>query len=83
MVGLSEQIKEHGSANNEEYFHYMKKVLDEIHLDPLRRRDVKPPQPQIEGSENISLDKAIKLLEKAVKLKGKWLQNLTGYNSPN
>lgn len=69
MVGFSEQIKEHGSANNEEYLHYMKKVLDEIHLDPLRKRDVKFPQPQKESPEVVSLDKAIELLEKAVKLK--------------
>jgi hypothetical protein len=71
MVGFSEQIKEHGSQNNEEYLHYMKKVLDEIHRDPLGRVFNAKNEPK-EGTQNISLDKLDRLidtLEKMAKIK--------------
>lgn len=38
IVGFSEQLKKHGSDNNEEYIHYIKTALEEIHKDPLRKR---------------------------------------------
>lgn len=39
IVGFSEQLKKNGSENNEEYVHYIKTALEEIHRDPLRKRD--------------------------------------------
>lgn len=38
IVGFSEQLKKNGSENNEEYVHYIKTALEEIHKDPLRKR---------------------------------------------
>lgn len=67
MVGFSEQIKKHGSDSNEEYLHYMKKVLDEIHLDPLRSRDAKTGPPKNENTNTINVDKIIEILEKLTK----------------
>lgn len=39
IVGFSEQLKKNGTENNEEYIHYIKTALEEIHRDPLRKRD--------------------------------------------
>lgn len=39
IVGFSEQLKKNGSETNEEYIHYVKTALEEIHKDPLRKRD--------------------------------------------
>ena len=41
IVGFSEQLKKNGTENNEEYIHYIKTALEEIHRDPLRKRDKK------------------------------------------
>lgn len=38
IVGFSEQLKKHGSGENQEYVHYIKTSLEEIHKDPLRKR---------------------------------------------
>lgn len=38
IVGFSEQLKKNGTENNEEYIHYIKTALEEIHKDPLRKR---------------------------------------------
>ncbi|MGZ5245297.1 MAG: hypothetical protein ACXWEY_01790 [Bacteroidia bacterium] len=40
IVGFSEQIRKDNSPD-EEYTHYIKTVLNEIHNDPLRRRHSK------------------------------------------
>ena len=42
IVGFSEQLKKNGSDNNVEYVHYIKTALEEIHRDPLRKRDAEP-----------------------------------------
>ncbi|MGB2144142.1 MAG: hypothetical protein ACPHXZ_06775 [Flavobacteriaceae bacterium] len=39
IVGFSEQLKKNGSDTNEEYVHYIKTALEEIHKDPLRKRE--------------------------------------------
>ena len=39
IVGFSEQLKKNGTENNEEYIHYIKTSLEEIHKDPLRKRN--------------------------------------------
>tara|TARA_R110000822_G_scaffold44229_4_gene118871 strand:+ start:1153 stop:2484 length:1332 start_codon:yes stop_codon:yes gene_type:complete len=41
IVGFSEQLKKNGTDGNEEYVHYIKTALEEIHRDPLRKRDSK------------------------------------------
>ena len=38
IVGFSEQLKKNGTESNEEYIHYIKTALEEIHRDPLRKR---------------------------------------------
>lgn len=38
IVGFSEQLKKNETENNEEYIHYIKTALEEIHKDPLRKR---------------------------------------------
>ena len=38
IVGFSEQLKKNCSENNDEYIHYIKTALEEIHRDPLRKR---------------------------------------------
>ncbi|HCY80858.1 MAG TPA: hypothetical protein DHV22_04250 [Xanthomarina gelatinilytica] len=40
IVGFSEQLKKHGTESNEEYIHYIKRALEEIHKDPLRSRSL-------------------------------------------
>jgi hypothetical protein len=39
IVGFSEQLKKNGTEGNEEYVHYIKTALVEIHKDPLRKRE--------------------------------------------
>ena len=39
IVGFSEQLKKNGSDTNEEYVHYIKTALEEIHKYPLRKRE--------------------------------------------
>ncbi|WP_320018669.1 hypothetical protein [Labilibaculum manganireducens] len=39
IVGFSEQLKKNGSEDNQEYVHYIKTALEEIHKDPLRKRE--------------------------------------------
>lgn len=39
IVGFSEQLKKNGTGDNEEYVHYIKTALEEIHKDPLRKRE--------------------------------------------
>lgn len=39
IVGFSEQLKKNGTDDNGEYVHYIKTALEEIHRDPLRKRD--------------------------------------------
>ena len=63
IVGFSEQIKKHGTENNEEYVHYIKRALEEIHKDPLRSRSSKSQK-----SESSNLDEIIQTAERIVAL---------------
>lgn len=64
IVGFSEQLKKNGTDDNEEYVHYIKTALEEIHRDPLRKREsiakVK--------AENSNFREIIELAEKIVKI---------------
>jgi hypothetical protein len=64
MVGFADQIKKHGDPNgNAEYMHYMKTVLEEIHKDPLRKRDT----PRRRGKQP-SLQEVLDAVDKLVKI---------------
>jgi DNA repair exonuclease SbcCD ATPase subunit len=67
IVGFSEQIKKHCSSSNEEYVHYMRKVLEEIHKDPLRKRIAKNESK--ENSEILNFDKALEFANRILKVK--------------
>lgn len=68
IVGFSEQLRGEGKEASEEYVHYIKTALEEIHKDPLRNRskemgkDIKPMDLSslIDAAEKISkLSKSI------------------------
>ncbi|SHG25309.1 hypothetical protein SAMN05444483_10764 [Salegentibacter echinorum] len=63
IVGFSEQIKKHGNENNEEYVHYIKRALEEIHKDPLRNRSLKTQK-----NEKSNLQDIIDMAERIVAL---------------
>lgn len=64
IVGFSEQLKKNGSETNEEYIHYIKTALEEIHKDPLRKREKNK-----EGkSETPGLKDLVDVAEKIVKM---------------
>ncbi len=67
IVGFSEQLKKHGSPDsNDEYAAYIKKVLEEIHQDPLRRttNNNKTGTEDLNNPLFDTLNKAISTLEK-------------------
>lgn len=65
IVGFSEQLKKNGTDNNEEYIHYIKTALEEIHKDPLRSRTK-----SVKDSKNepINLAQIGELVERITKL---------------
>lgn len=66
IVGFSEQLKKNGTENNEEYIHYIKTALEEIHKDPLRRRV--SPKSNSENSNNlVQIGDLVEKLSKLVK----------------
>ena len=65
IVGFSEQLKRNGSGDNEEYVHYIKTALEEIHKDPLRRRTEKR---SIETKERLSVKELVDIAERIVKI---------------
>lgn len=65
IVGFSEQLKKNGSENNEEYVHYIKTALEEIHKDPLRNRTKLSKEPKNVPS---NLTEIAELVEKITKL---------------
>jgi len=65
IVGFSEQLKKNGTDGNEEYIHYIKTALEEIHKDPLRKRDNKK-QSQVKEYGNLS--DLVQLTERIVKM---------------
>jgi DNA repair exonuclease SbcCD ATPase subunit len=72
IVGFSEQFKHKKEDTNDEYSAYVKRVLEEIHQDPLRRNvpksssDKKEEASQQPSTEQI--DKVVSLIEKVMKL---------------
>jgi hypothetical protein len=64
IVGFSEQLKKNGSEDNVEYVHYIKTALEEIHRDPLRKREgiskIK--------AQNTNINDIVELAEKIVKM---------------
>ena len=64
IVGFSEQLKKNGTDGNEEYVHYIKTALEEIHKDPLRKRDSKKSS-EIKES---SLKDLVEMAERIVKM---------------
>lgn len=64
IVGFSEQLKKNGSETNEEYIHYVKTALEEIHKDPLRKREKNKDS----KSEPPHLKDLIEVAERIVKM---------------
>jgi hypothetical protein len=62
IVGFSEQLKKNGSGDNSEYVHYIKTSLEEIHKDPLRKRE------REKNTKDLSLDSIIDMAEKLKKV---------------
>lgn len=65
IVGFSEQLKKNGTENNEEYIHYIKTALEEIHKDPLRSRNKSSKEPK---NDTTNLNQIGELVEKITKL---------------
>ena len=64
IVGFSEQLKKNGSETNEEYIHYVKTALEEIHKDPLRKRDKNKES----KNEAPGLKDVVEMAEKIIKM---------------
>ncbi|APZ47695.1 hypothetical protein BW723_15960 [Polaribacter reichenbachii] len=64
IVGFSEQLKKNGTDGNEEYVHYIKTALIEIHKDPLRKRE-KTKQTE---TKDTNFKDLIEVAERIVKL---------------
>lgn len=70
IVGFSEQLKKDGSNDKEEYVHYIKVALEEIHKDPLRGRTTKLSKNKIqEKAENMSVKDILDVAERLIKIK--------------
>jgi hypothetical protein len=67
IVGFSEQLKKNGSENNEEYIHYIKTALEEIHQDPLRKREKSKPD-KTGKSEAPVLKDLVEAVDKIIKM---------------
>lgn len=65
IVGFSEQLKKDPSEDKGEYVHYMKVALEEIHKDPLRKRNQKPTENKM---ENFSIKDIVEVAERIVKI---------------
>lgn len=64
IVGFSEQLKKDPSEDKGEYIHYMKVALEEIHKDPLRKRDTETSKNKaVEKIESISLKDVLDLIK--------------------
>lgn len=64
IVGFSEQLKKNGTGDNEEYVHYIKTALEEIHKDPLRKRE----KGKESKGETPALKDLVDVTEKIVKM---------------
>jgi hypothetical protein len=69
IVGFSEQLKKDPSEDKGEYVHYMKVALEEIHKDPLRRRNNKITAAKTDNKiENFSIKDVVEMAERIVKI---------------
>ena len=69
IVGFSEQLKKDPSEDKGEYIHYMKVALEEIHKDPLRRRNSKIIDTKTDNKiENLSIKDVVEMAERIVKI---------------
>lgn len=69
IVGFSEQLKKDASDDKGEYIHYMKVALDEIHKDPLRKRNsTKSEDKSGNKIENLSLKDFVDVVDKLSKI---------------
>jgi hypothetical protein len=65
IVGFSEQLKKEPSEDKGEYVHYLKVALEEIHKDPLRKRNADKAQNK---SESFSIKEVVEMAERIVKI---------------
>ncbi len=70
LVGFSEELKKNGRETEEEYRHYIKTVLEQIHQDPLRDRTKKTQANPANQDLTQDSGKLLDLLEKFVKISG-------------
>jgi hypothetical protein len=69
IVGFSEQLKKNGTGNNEEYIHYIKTALEEIHKDPLRKRtNANSKDSKIESTNLSQIGELIEKITKLIKV---------------
>jgi hypothetical protein len=69
IVGFSEQLKKNGTENNEEYIHYIKTSLEEIHKDPLRKRsNLNIKDPKIEPTNLSQIGDLVEKITKLIKV---------------
>lgn len=64
IVGFSEQLKKNCTGDNEEYVHYIKTALEEIHKDPLRKRE----KSSEDKTDIPKLSSLVEFAEKVIKL---------------
>lgn len=67
IVGFSEQLKKNSSDDNEEYVHYIKTALGEIHKDPLRKRENLKRIKQ-DKSNDANLKDLVEVAERIIKM---------------
>lgn len=65
IVGFSEQLKKNGTDDNKEYVHYIKTALEEIHKDPLRKRESRRSS---NNSKESNLNELVEVAEKIIKI---------------
>lgn len=69
IVGFSEQLKKDASEDKGEYIHYIKVALEEIHKDPLRKRNTKVSENKaLEKVENFALKDVLDMVERISKI---------------
>jgi hypothetical protein len=68
IVGFSEQLKKNGTENNEEYVHYIKTALEEIHKDPLRRRIGSTKETEVNQTNLIQIGELVEKITKLIKV---------------
>ncbi len=69
IVGFSEQLKMNGTENNEEYIHYIKTALEEIHKDPLRKRtNSNSKESKIEPTNLTQIGELVEKITKLIKV---------------